>query len=194
MINLACLRYSRHCIVAYQEEGQPEVILYNRETDDTIESHWYHNWFDKDVVDWRDKQIVLRRIYHHSLRKGQFLKQYRENNPGDAFLPSPRRKAITPEEKAFKEAESLFLQESEEAVNDAIQVDIRFMDGWLRDVYPGARETLEKEVAARKQDFIDRSIKENVWSFSGVSPKFEFLNMHGDSYAIDVYNRTSKEN
>lgn len=174
----------------YQEEGQPDVIDYNRETGDANESHWSHNWFDKDVVDWRDKQIELLRINHKQLRKRQFLEQYRENNLGDALLSPVRRKGMATEDKVFREAERLFLRENKQAMNDAVQKDVLFMDEWLRDVYPGERETLEKKVVVRKQEFIGGSLKEKVWSFSGVSPKFGFLNMHGDSYAIDVYNRT----
>lgn len=179
----------------YHEEGQPEendVVHYDKETGDVDESGWCHNWFDKDVVDWREKQIAFLEINHDRSRKKRFRSQYRLDNP-DYELPlglRRRQKGQTPEDLAFEEAERLFLQASEEAMKEAIKEDIRFMDEWLRDVYPSARERLEKEIASHKQDFVDRALKDTVWSFSGVSPTFQFLNVHGDPFTVDVYNRT----
>lgn len=162
----------------YHEVGQPEendVVHYDKETGDADESGWCHNWFDKDVVDWREKEIAFLEINYERLLVKQFSEQHR---------------ADYHDEIAYKLAKRSFLKENRDATSDAIKEKVRMMDEWIRDVYPSARERLEKEIASHKQDFIDRALKDTVWLFSGVSPTFQFLNVHGDPFAVDVYNRT----
>lgn len=162
----------------YHEEGQPkenDVVHYDKETGDVDKGLWFFNWFDKDVVDWREKQIAFLEAELEWRLARQFSKQYRADNL---------------DENLYEVAKRSFLKENREATSDAIKEKVRMMDEWIRDVYPSARERLEKEIASHKQDFIDRALKDTVWSFSGVSPTFQFLNVHGDPFAVDVYNRT----
>lgn len=174
-----------------------EETYYRRPHDD----RWLPQWYNvTDIQEKRESQISYFRGYYELQRhiafrdhmcleneekRASYLKWQKNTTEEDITDETERE-----EYRAFQGHKDFFMLGWEAKSSREIEQLTTLLDDWLASEYHETREKIERDIVAAKEKWTTDAPSYAEWSFTGASLSLEFLNVHGESFAVDLYNRT----
>lgn len=171
-----------------------QTIYYDRRKQDDDDSSvlLISNWYGKNIAEKRERQLEFFRYRREFALDEAFEHKYRADHP--EWSGHWRVGTMSDDEhvdyESFKLHRSLFMEQHKSETRDIIEGQTQKLDAWLEGEFLEMSKKLDQDIAALKARYREGSPHSVKWCFTGDLLVPQFFNMHGDSFKIDLYNRT----